>query len=378
MKKLFSFLMVLAMALSLLTGCGLNAGTTTTPAEDTEEPATEILETLPEDATLEEINAFVTAPSSNPDKVVIKYTNQATDMTNQSYQRGNLMFLKVLKEELGDKVQIEIYLNGTLGNSTEAIIGGLQSGTFQMTDYALGSYASYTNAFQPLDIPYLVKNADDAFALLNGEAGEIMSAKMEADTGIMPIFYNLIGMRQLTNSKHVVDSPDDLASLKLRTQSNSVQMTGMSAFGCAITNIAFTELFTSLQQGVVDAQENPLETIYAYQYYDVQDYLTVSNHLCGASAVLCSRAWYDSLSDEFKAAIDKASAYAIEYSQEDFNASEGAVLDELKTLMTVTELTDDQVAEFQTVAKTKWPELAKEIGEDYVNDVLVAAGLSME
>ena len=155
-------------------------------------------------------------------------------------------------------------------------------------------------------------------------------------------------------------------------------MTGMSAFGCAITNIAFTELFTSLQQGVVDAQENPLETIYAYQYYDVQDYLTVSNHLCGASAVLCSRAWYDSLSDEFKAAIDKASAYAIEYSQEDFNASEGAVLDELKTLMTVTELTDEQVAEFQTVAKTKWPELAKEIGEDYVNEVLAAAGLSME
>lgn len=375
MKKLFSFLMVFAMAMSLLTGCGLSGGNATSTLD---KPDSAALDTLPENPTLEQINAFVTAPSSNPDKVVIKYTNQASDMTNQSYQRGNLMFLKALKEELGDKVQIEIYLNGTLGNSTEAIIGGLQSGTFQMTDYSLGSYASYTNAFQPLDIPYLVKNADDAFALLNGEAGEIMGAKLEADTGIMPIFYNLIGMRQLTNSKHVVDSPDDLANLKLRTQSNSVQMTGMSAFGCAITNIAFTELFTSLQQGVVDAQENPLETIYAYQYYDVQDYLTVTNHLCGASAVLCNRAWYDSLSDEFKAAIDKASAYAVQYSQEDFNASESAVLDELKAVMTVTELTDDQVAEFQAVAKTKWPELAKEIGEDYVNEVLTAADLSIE
>ena len=347
-----------------------------TKAAEAGAPAAEAAK-LPADASNEEIMDFILAPSSNPDKVLIKYTDQAADLEGQSYLRGNREFLKILKEELGDKVQIEYYPNGTLGNSVEALVGGLQTGTFQMMDYAIGSYASYTNAFQPLDIPYLVTSSDDAFAQLNGKAGEIMGAKLTEDTGIMPIFYNIIGMRQMTNSKRPIQAPEDLKGLKLRTQSNSVQMAGLSAFGCSIQSIPFTELFTALQQGVVDGQENPIETIYAYQFADVQKYLSLTNHLCGANAVVCSKQWYDGLSDEFKAAIDKAAAQAIDYSKTEFDASQGETLELLKEIIEVNELSDEQLAQFQEVAKTAWPELAKEIGEDYVNEVLGALGLSL-
>ncbi|MDD5832437.1 MAG: TRAP transporter substrate-binding protein [Clostridiales bacterium] len=388
MKKKISLALALMMTASL-TACAGKAQTVETTAaatqaateaaDETKAETAEAAEaaTVADDASDEEIMAFITAASDNPDKVVIKYTDQAANLQDQSYLRGNRKFLKVLKEELGDKVQIEYYANGTLGNSVEALVGGLQTGTFQMMDYAIGSYASYTNAFQPLDIPYLVTSSDDAFEKLNGEAGKIMGDKLIEDTGIMPIFYNLIGMRQMTNSKRAINAPEDLKGLKLRTQSNSIQMDGLAAFGCSIQSIPFTELFTALQQGVVDGQENPIETIYAYQFADVQKYLTLTNHLCGASAVVCSKPWYDGLSDEFKAAIDKAAAEAIVYSKTEFDASQDETLEKLKELIEVNELSDEQIAEFQEVAKTAWPKLAEDIGADYVNTVLDALGLSM-
>ncbi|MBQ8933856.1 MAG: TRAP transporter substrate-binding protein [Lachnospiraceae bacterium] len=403
MKKVISLALVSAMAVSMVacagkaqnvetTAAATTAAATTAAPAATEAPKAE--ETKAEESKAEETTAaaaeektpeaenqeimdFILAPSDNPDKVLIKYTDQAADLFGQSYLRGNREFLRILKEELGDKIQIEYYPNGTLGNSVEALVGGLQTDTFQMMDYAIGSYASYTNAFQPLDIPYLVTSSDDAFEQLNGKAGEIMGAKLTADTGIMPIFYNIIGMRQMTNSKRPIKTPEDLKGLKLRTQSNSIQMDGLAAFGCSIQSIPFTELFTALQQGVVDGQENPIETIYAYQFADVQKYLSLTNHLCGANAVVCSQAWYDKQSDEVKAAIAKAAEGAIAYSKTEFDASQDETLEELKKIIEVNELSAEDLAAFQEVAKTAWPKLAEDIGADYVNEVLAALGLSM-
>ncbi len=400
MKKVISLALISALALSMAACAGKaqNVATTaapTTAAATTAAPAateapkaeeTKAAETTAAaaesavptaEAPNEEIMDFILAPSSNPDKVLIKYTDQAADLVGQSYLRGNREFLRVLKAELGDKIQIEYYPNGTLGNSVEALVGGLQTDTFQMMDYAIGSYASYTNAFQPLDIPYLVTSSDDAFEQLNGKAGEIMGAKLTADTGIKPLFFNIIGMRQMTNSKRPITKPEDIKGLKLRTQSNTIQMDGLSAFGCSIQSIPFTELFTALQQGVVDGQENPIETIYAYQFADVQKYLSLTNHLCGANAVVCSQAWYDKQSDEVKAAIDKAAKEAIAYSKTEFDASQDETLEELKKIIEVNELSAEDLAAFQEVAKTAWPKLANDIGADYVNEVLAALGLSL-
>ena len=383
MKKLISVALISLMAISASACAGKVADTekTSTEAVSNEtagESTEESNEASESDAqSPDDIMAFITEPSDNPDKIVIKYTDQAANLDGQSYLRGNREFLKVLKEELGDKIQIEYYANGTLGNSVEALVGGLQTGTFQMMDYALGSYASYTPAFQPLDIPYLITSSDDAFEQLNGDAGEIMGNKLTEDTGIMPIFYNIIGMRQMTNNKRPILKPDDLKGLKIRTQSNTIQMDGLSAFGCSIQSVPFTELFTALQQGVVDGQENPIETIYEYQFADVQKYLTITNHLCGASAVVCSKAWYDGLDDDFKAAIDKAGTAAIEYSKKAFDESQDETLELLKAEMEVNELSEDELAEFQDTAKTKWPELLEEIGSDYANTVLEALGLTI-
>lgn len=386
MKKIFCVL--LAMML-LLSGCGLS-GTAPAPDNggdksnnaDANAPADagggDAQTALGEDAGDDEINAFITAASDNPDKMVIKYASTSPDLNGQAYLRAARKFLQVLKEELGDKIEIQYYMNSTFGGSADAVLGGLQNETFELTDWPLGSFAEFTNAFQPLDVPYLVTTSQEAYDLLSGPAGDLMAEKCTNETNIKPLFYGIIGMRQMTNSKREVTSPEDLKGLKMRAQNNSVQVTGLSALGCSITTMAFSELFTSLQQKVIDGQENPIETIYNFQYYDVQNYLTVTNHLCTAGVVACNNDWYQSLPDDFRAAVDKAAAEAERYSIEELTSSESGVLELLKEKMTVTELTGDQLSAFQESAKSAWPQLREEIGADYFDQFLSAANLSLE
>ena len=378
MKKILCILLAMMMVLS---GCGLgnnnSAGSSSTGSTSNTGDGSQVT-ALPEDASDDEINAFITAASSNPDKMVIKYASTSPDLNGQAYLRAARKFLQTLKEELGDKIEIQYYMNSTFGGSADAVLGGLQNETFELTDWPLGSFAEFTNAFQPLDVPYLVTTSQEAYELLSGAAGDLMAEKCTQETNIKPLYYGIIGMRQMTNSKHEITTPDDLKGLKMRAQNNSVQVTGLSALGCSITTMAFSELFTSLQQKVIDGQENPIETIYNFQYYDVQNYLTVTNHLCTAGVVACNNDWYEGLSDEFKAAVDKAAEVAEAYSIAELNTSEAGVLELLKDKMTVTELTDEQLSAFQEKAKTAWPQLREEIGADYFDQFLAAANLTLE
>ena len=378
MKKILCILLAMMMVLS---GCGLgnnNSADSSSTGGTSNTGDNSQVTTLPENASDDEINAFITAASSNPDKMVIKYASTSPDLNGQAYLRAARKFLQALKEELGDKIEIQYYMNSTFGGSADAVLGGLQNETFELTDWPLGSFAEFTNAFQPLDVPYLVTTSQEAYELLSGAAGDLMAEKCTQETNIKPLYYGIIGMRQMTNSKHEITTPDDLKGLKMRAQNNSVQVTGLSALGCSITTMAFSELFTSLQQKVIDGQENPIETIYNFQYYDVQNYLTVTNHLCTAGVVACNNDWYESLSDEFKAAVDKAAEVAEAYSIEELNSSEAGVLELLKDKMTVTELTDEQLSAFQEKAKTAWPQLREEIGADYFDQFLAAANLTLE
>ena len=388
-KKLLSILAV-TMVVALLSGCGLGATQTTQPSATSITPATtespaattpaadaasaSDTSALPDNATDDEINNFITAVSNNPDKIVLKYASTSANLNGQSYLRAAREFMKVLKEELGDKIEIQYFMNSTFGGSADAVLGGLQMGTFEMTDWPCGSFSEYTNAFQPLDIPYLFTSNQDAYDFLSGEAGKIMAQKCIDDTGIKPMYYGIIGMRQITNSKHEIHSPDDMVGLKMRVQNNPLHMEGLGNLGCSVTTMAFSELFTSLQQGVVDGQENPAETIYNFQYYDVQKYMTLTNHLATVGVVAVNNDWYEGLSDEFKAAFEKAAADAQVFAINELEANESTLVDKLRGLMTVTELTDEEVEVFVNKSKEVWPELVEMVGADYCNQVLTAGG----
>ena len=166
MKKIITLTLVFCLMISMsLTGCVSSKVDEKATDENKE------ITSLGENATDDEINSFITAKSDNPDRVVLKYASTSADLNGQSYLRGCREFLKVLKEELGDKIEIQYYLNGTFGGSADAILGGLQNGNFEMSDWPLASFAEFTNAFQPLDVPYLLKDMDGCKRILSWTSG---------------------------------------------------------------------------------------------------------------------------------------------------------------------------------------------------------------
>ena len=162
---------------------------------------------------------------------------------------------------------------------------------------------------------------------------------------------------------------EDLKGLKIRTQSNPLHLEGFKAFGASPTPMSFAELFTALQQGVVDGQENPIFMTYIVKLYKVQKYLSLTGHLFSPGAFLMSNDFYKGLPKDIRTAIDKAAITAREAAIKEVAETEKAWLPEMAKEIKVNTLSDEQLQAFQKIAKAQWPKMAKIIGEDYFNTI---------
>jgi len=220
-----------------------------------------------------------------------------------------------------------------------------------------------------LDVFYLIAGKKMALEVARGDVGRMMADRLVKDTGIRALAISYLGFRHVTNSKRPITSPEDLKGLKIRTQSNPLHIEGFKAFGASPTPMSFAELFTALQQGVVDGQENPIYNIFAAKLYEVQKYLSLTSHICSLGAYIMSDEYYRSLPKDIQEAIDKASADAREAGMQEILSSEDMWLQKMSDKIQINTLTDDQILAFQNVAKAEWPKMAKSIGVDYFNAV---------
>ena len=157
-----------------------------------------------------------------------------------------------------------------------------------------------------LDIPFLFRDKAHARAVLDGPIGQDMLTKFESK-GFKALMWAENGVRHMTNSKRAVNSPDDLKGLKLRTMENPIHIAAYKGFGIVPTPMAFPEVFTALQQGTVDGQENPLSVIMAAKFDQVQKHLSLTGHVYSPAIFLMNKASFDKLSaDDKKAFIEAA------------------------------------------------------------------------
>ena len=199
-------------------------------------------------------------------------------------------------------------------------------------------------------------DVQQAYNCVSGEMGKLMRQRCIDDTGIRVVAMKQLGMRQLTNSKQVIKTVDGLAGEKIRVQMNNMFIALMEAWGAGATPVAYTELYTALQQGVVDGQENPITNIYDSRLYEVQDYMTITNHMPTISGMSCNNEWYESLPDEFRAAIDKAGKACEEMTLEALRLCEDEYMATLKEKMNVYEPTQEELQTFVDAAKKMWPD----------------------
>jgi C4-dicarboxylate-binding protein DctP len=318
----------------------------------------------PEDAAIN-----ITEKSSNPNKIVFRVGSVMRNFDEHPSSRACRQFLIELKKRLKDKIEIQIFSGGTLGTTADQILGGLQARSIECYEYNVGAFAEYTNAFMPLDVMYLIPDAQAGMAVCTGEPGEIMRQKCIDDCNVRVLFYNNIGMRYITNTKRAIRTPKDMQGLKIRVQNNPLHILAMKQLGAAPTPIAFAELFTALQQKVVDGQENPVSNIYDQNYGEVQDYMTLSNHMYTTGTLAVNNTWYLEQSEEVKQAIRESAKITEEYTAIETLKVETRLLEELGKEMQIYRLSSEEFKAFQDVSKQTWDQAAQRIGKEYFEKV---------
>ena len=227
--------------------------------------------------------------------------------TDHPYHMGLMEFKKIVEAKTNDSIRVEIYPSGQLGNERDTV-EALQLGTLDMCLACTAPLTGFEPQFMLFDLPFLFKNKQHAYAVLDGEIGDSVLAKLESK-GIKGLSYFEVGFRNFTNSKHPINNPSDIAGLKFRLMETPVHLKSVEVWSGIPTPMAIGEVFTALQQGTIDGQENPLPIIDTFKFYEVQKYLSVTEHFYSATPLLIQKKIWDKISKENQAIILEA-AYA--------------------------------------------------------------------
>jgi TRAP-type transport system periplasmic protein len=275
-------------------------------------------------------------------------------------------FAREVEKRTNGRYQIQNFYAGALGAERESI-EGLQLGTLDLTMTSTGPVPNFVPDVAILDIPFLFRDYGQARAVLDGPIGQDMLKKFDAK-GITALAWGENGFRHMTNSKHPVNGPDDLKGLKMRTMENPVHIQAYKAFGIIPTPMAFTEVFTALQQGTVDGQENPVSVITAAKFDQVQKYMTLTGHVYSPALILMSKAQYDKLSPADKQAFGEAAKEAVKVNRARIDEDEKRAVADLRAKgMIIVENVDK--AKFQAALAPTFADFGKKFGQDNIDKI---------
>lgn len=270
-------------------------------------------------------------------------------------------------ERLSDgRLTIKSHHNNSLGGERE-VVEGMSINSIDIGITSTGPLGGFVQEFFMFDMPYLFNDYDHAYAVLDSEIGEELAAKLEEQAGVKILAWMENGFRHETNSVRPIHSPDDLKDIKHRTQESEVQVDTWTALGTNATPMAWPEVYTALQQGVMESQENPLPTIYDVKFFEVQDYLAMTQHVYSPAPLMMSKQLFDSLSAEDQAIIMEAAEIALPIQRE---ASQQQA-EEMKQMLADEgmEVTEPDLEAFKAAVEPVYEKWAPQIGEEVIEQV---------
>lgn len=264
------------------------------------------------------------------------------------------------------QIAVELYPNAQLGGDRE-LIESVQLGTVEMAIPATSAIAGFEKRFQVFDLPFLFKSKEKAFEVLDGDLGRKLN-ELLPPLGMVNLGYAENGFRHVTNSRRPIHTPEDLKGLKLRTMENPLHMSFFKLLGANPTPMNFGELYTALQQGIVDAQENPVVLVYTSKFFEVQKYYSLTGHVFSATMLVTNKNFLDSLPDDLRKIVeDAARRYCVEQ-RKMAEEQEQEFLEALKaTGMEINELTDEEKALFVEATLPVYDQFRGEIGDELVD-----------
>ncbi|MDP2079677.1 MAG: DctP family TRAP transporter solute-binding subunit [Pseudotabrizicola sp.] len=269
----------------------------------------------------------------------------------------------VLTEEIAQRTEgrytIQLQGGGALGGDRD-VVEGVQFGTVEMTVSSTSVVANFAPDFAVFDVPFLFRDFDHAQAVLDGEVGTEVLGTLR-DAGFVGLAAGGIGFRQLTNNVRPVTVAADVAGLKIRTQQNELHLKAWEALGALPTPMAVTEVYSALQQGVVDGQENPVGAIINNRFGEVQKYMSVTNHAFTPIVLLINPGIYDAMSEADQEIFREAAISAMARTKEEVLKIQETGLETLRAGGTEI-LTEVDSESFRTKLEPTFAELSERFG----------------
>jgi TRAP-type transport system periplasmic protein len=292
---------------------------------------------------------------------LIRFGYGLNEQSNQG--RATKVFAEEVDKLSGGKMKIRPFGAASLGSDVQmqqALIGGAQ----EMMVGSTATLVGITKEMALWDTPFLVNNAKEADALLDGPVGEKVKAKLE-EKGLVGLVYWENGFRNLTNNKRAVNKLEDLDGIKLRVMQNNVFLDSFKTLGANAVPLPFSELFSALETKAVDGQENPYNTILSSKFYEVQKYLTVTNHVYSPWIVLVSKKYWDGLSKDEKAVLMNAAKKSRDFERKDTRDEAAKALADLKAKgMQINELSPTEAARMRDKLTRVNASIAANVGMD--------------
>lgn len=283
--------------------------------------------------------------------------------------------MEIFKSEVArlskNTIKVDLFPNNTLGGAFEQV-DQLRTNQIQMAWGGLSFYDKLVPELGAATLPFAASSAEQAECIIDSEFGKYLENKM-AEKGILLLGWGQIGARSVTNNIRPIKSVKDIEGLKIRTPPGEAWTLTFRALGANPTPIDIKELYQALQQGVVDAQENPYDNILVRQFYEVQKYVSNTKHFFDWSGYMVNKAAFDALTDEQKKAVKDAMFTAVAAQRAISKRENDSALGELiKRGMQYDELSKEELAKFREATKPVYDQMRAKLG-DKVMDLAEAA-----
>mgnify|MGYP005750836483 FL=1 len=282
-------------------------------------------------------------------------------------------FADILDQRTEGRISVDIFPNSQLGDDVQ-MMEMLQTGSLDMTYPSSSPATTYVEELAVFDLPFLLPNRDAAVAVMQSDTAQEMLDAFDG-SGIKALAFSENGYRQLSNSVRAVETPEDVGGmdvggLTIRTMENPVHLSIWETLGANPTPMAFGELFSAMEQGVVDGQENPWSTILTSNFHEVQDYGSETRHVYTPFILMISERTWDRLAPEYQELVQEAARQSAKYEIQLATEYDDWSREQLEEKgMQITRLDDEQIAAFQEAVQPVYDEWAPKIGEDLIAEI---------
>ncbi len=282
------------------------------------------------------------------------------------YHLGAVKYSELVAQRTNNKVKIDVYPSTQLGNERD-MVEGLQLGTIDLVVTSTGPLGGFVPKMFVVDLPFLFRDRGHAYKVLDGPIGRDLLDAF-SPRGIKGLAFWENGFRQITNNVRPIEKPDDLRGIKIRTMENKVHLASFKAFGASPTPMAWSEVYTALQQKTIDAQENPVAIIYHQKIFEVQKYLALTGHFYSPTPLLMSLKAFSSLPKNTQKIMLDTAIECATYERNLLRDSEEKQIAEVKAKGM--QVTTPNKKPFQAAAAPVYKEFEAQFGKETIEKII--------